>query len=469
MHLVESFHSADQPYKKGDDADATNGPGARGNVVNVPSKSEARQTLRWRQDRIREQAYREQEPLNGLFKHLVNPATLANAFDRLNGRYGERVHGTERRSFKQIERLVGRETFITQLSQDLRAGRYRPQPLRRIGIGNREAFDSAVQDRVVQYALTTIMGPLMEASSHPQSFGWQAGLSPAQAIRFIKNVGGRCDWAITVDIKDFFRSVPHRFVIRAVRQLVDDDQVIDLIRKWLKQSDLERQGIVTGTIMATPLANIVLTQIDNLFPSSSHVRSPHDGRPDWFRSRGHKGLAGLLYVRYADDLVVLGKSGQVQPIQVLKLLDVKLQQIGLDISWKKSGICDDLSIGSFDFLAHRVYKRVVGGKGRIVTEPTTRRVEEIVEQLSALVEPTLAKTQVSSSDDKALAAQIESYLRPRLQYYKSTKSDLSRLRSCVEASFVSIWEAGAVAPENRGTPIPSEFCHQPVASSPDRT
>ena len=156
--------------------------------------------------------------------------------------------------------------------------------------------------------------------------------------------------------------VPTKTTMRAVKRLIADKQVIDLIRGWLPQVGLKSRGLGAGTVISNLLANLVLSQIDEIFTPSSYSSSPLDGRPDWIRSGGRTGLAGFLYVRYGDDIVVLGRTGQVQPIWVMQMLAERLERMGLTISWGKSSITE-LTGRDLSSLAIRLQKNRVNNRG----------------------------------------------------------------------------------------------------------
>ena len=105
--------------------------------LTVPSRGVARRRFRMFQDRIEERAYTEDQKFDQLAKSVFDPSTLAFAFDRLAGKYEDSVAGIDSKTFKQVERTVGRDIFIGELITICRPAKYQPQPLKELMIGNR--------------------------------------------------------------------------------------------------------------------------------------------------------------------------------------------------------------------------------------------------------------------------------------------------------------------------------------------
>jgi RNA-directed DNA polymerase len=119
--------------------------------------------------------------------------------------------GIDGTTITQIEEL-GVEAFLDQLQAELREGRYRPRPVRRVEIpkpgrsGTRPLGIPTVKDRVVQTAAKLVLEPLFEADFCDCSFGFRPKRSAhdaLEAIRVAVMQGRR--WVVDADIRSFFR------------------------------------------------------------------------------------------------------------------------------------------------------------------------------------------------------------------------------------------------------------------------
>jgi RNA-directed DNA polymerase len=268
--------------------------------------------------------------------------SLRAAFSKVKANGGS--PGVDGVTIARFERNL--EPELERLSQALTAGTYRPQALRRAWIpkpGSREKRPigiPTVRDRVVQTALRFALEPIFEREFLDRSYGFRPGRSCRPALRRVwENLRGGATHVVDADLKSFFDSIPHDLIMRGLEEKVSDGKLLGLVRLFLEHGvmkDVEGWDPLEGTPQGGPLspllANVALHGLDRLAEAS-----------------------GCELVRYADDFVVLCKSGSEAESALATVRDW-VERAGLRLHPDKTRIADYGGGESFEFLGYEFKK-----------------------------------------------------------------------------------------------------------------
>ena len=175
-----------------------------------------------------------------LMDKVYAPKTLALAWERVRANKGAAgVDG------QRVERFAaGAETYLAELSRELREGSYRPQPVKRVDIPKgdgktRPLRVPTVKDRIVQTAVKLVIEPVFEAEFCPGSYGFRPGRSCKEALREVDGLlKAGYAFVVDADLKSCFDSIPHGKLMERVEARIADGRVLDLLRGRLKQDIL---------------------------------------------------------------------------------------------------------------------------------------------------------------------------------------------------------------------------------------
>jgi len=217
---------------------------------------------------------------------------------------------------------------LQALMRDLKSGSFHPHPLRRVLIPKNETEFRplgipAVRDRVAQEVVRRLLSPIFEPLFHPASYGFRPGRNCHMALEAVLKLHGEgYPFVSDADIKGFFDNLSHDVIMQSVAERVADGNILRLVEKFLTSGVMDN-GLFKPTTIGTPQGGVISPLLANIV--LNHL--------DWQLNH-----AGLRFVRYADDFVVLCQT-QAQAKEALTLVEQVLEQrLGLQLSREKTKV-----------------------------------------------------------------------------------------------------------------------------------
>jgi group II intron reverse transcriptase/maturase len=188
---------------------------------------------------------------------------------------------------------------------------------------------AALEDKIVQQAVVTILNAIYEEDFRGFSYGFRPGRSQHQALDALSYAltQKRVNYVLDADIRGFFDSISHAWMLQFVAHRIADRRILRLIQKWLKAGVLE-EGEWSETEMGTPQGAVLSPLLANIYL--------HYAFDLWVQAWRKKcALGDVVVVRYADD-VVLGFQHQAEADRFLEDFRERLAKFGLELHPEKT-------------------------------------------------------------------------------------------------------------------------------------
>ena len=340
---------------------------------------------------------------NNLLDLILRKENLNKAYKRVKSNKGKGgIDGM------QVDELLpflrkNQETII----QQIREGKYKPNPVRRVEIPKetkgefRKLGVPTVVDRVVQQAITQELTPIYEEQFSESSFGFRPNRGAHDALRQCqKNVNNGYVYVVDMDLEKFFDTVCQSKLIEVLSRTIKDGRVISLIHKYLNAGVIangmfERTeiGMPQGGPLSPLLSNIMLNELDKEL-----------------ESRGHR------FVRYADDCMIFCKSKRSALRTLENILPSIEEKLFLKVNRKKTKVAH---ISKVKYLGYTFYRY----KGKCRFRVHAKSIKKMKDKIRELTD----RNKGISNEKRE--EQYQAYVRGWVNYFK-----LADMKSLLKAT-----------------------------------
>lgn len=317
------------------------------------------------------------------------------------------------------------------LIQEIRDGKYKPNPVRRVEIPKetkgeiRKLGVPTVVDRVIQQAITQELTPIYEEQFSNNSFGFRPKRGAHDALRQCqKNVNDGYVYVVDMDLEKFFDTVCQSKLIEVLSRTIKDGRVISLIHKYLNAGVIangmfERTeiGMPQGGPISPLLSNIMLNELDKEL-----------------ERRGHR------FVRYADDCMIFCKSRKSAERTLENIIPFIEGKLFLRVNRKKTEVAH---ISKVKYLGYSFYR--FKGKCRFRVHPKSitkmkNKIRELTDRNNGMSNAKREEkyqqfvrgwvNYFKLADMKGLLTRVDEWARRRIRavYWKQWKRVRTRYR-----------------------------------------
>jgi group II intron reverse transcriptase/maturase len=285
-------------------------------------------------ERVRQAAGRERKQrFTTLLHHVYDIDRLRAAYLALKRDAAAGVDGETWRHYGE-----DLEDNLQDLADRLKRGACRAKPVRRAYIPKADGRQRplgvpTLEDKIVQRAVVEVLNAIYETDFLGFSYGFRQRRSPHQALDAL-TVGimtKKVNWVLDADIRAFFDTLDHGWLVKFVEHRVADRRVVRLIQKWLSAGVLEdgkrtrsEVGTVQGGSVSPLLANVYLHYVFDLWVQR------------WRKKRVY---GDVVVVRFADDFVV-GFEHRVEAERFLTELRERFAEFGLELHPDKTRLIE---------------------------------------------------------------------------------------------------------------------------------
>ena len=282
---------------------------------------------------VREAAKKDRKARFTALLHHVSIDLLRDSFFALQRRAAPGIDGVAWKDYQE-----GLEAKLHNLHERIHRGTYRAQPSKRTYIPKpdgrlRPLGIAALEDKLVQHAVVTVLNSIYEVDFLGFSYGFRPRRSPHDALDalYVGLTTWNVNWVLDADIRAFFDTIDHGWLLKFVEHRIADPRMLRLIRKWLR-AGVSEDGTWSKTTVGTPQGAVISPLLANVFLHYVLDLWAHQ----W---RGRHAKGDVIIVRYADDFV-LGFQHRWEAERFLADLRERLETFGLSLHPDKTRLIE---------------------------------------------------------------------------------------------------------------------------------
>ena len=223
-----------------------------------------------------------------------------------------------------------RSKLLYSLWVRLASGSYFPKTIKSVSIPKKDGSQRVLGlptllDRIAQQVVRVHLEKCLEPRFHQNSYGYRPGKSMHDALSRAKFNSQQYPYVIKVDIKNYFDTIPHDKLVKALEFYCKEKWIILYVSRWLKAGVLNADGSLTEPLSGTPQGGVISPLLSNLY---LHV--VFDG---WMLQN----YPGIRFERYADDIIIHARREQIAQ-SILQKLEKRFSDCGLTIHRAKTQI-----------------------------------------------------------------------------------------------------------------------------------
>jgi group II intron reverse transcriptase/maturase len=287
--------------------------------------------------------------------HRIDLSMLGKSFREL--RKNEST-GVDKVTAKQYAANLDENLY--KLHQRLQRGQYVASPVKRIWVDKEDGKKRpigipALEDKIVQKAVTIILGVVYEPLYHEFSHGFRPDHSQHLAIAEIRDKCRKLNinWILSADITGLFDNIDHGLLRDLIRLRVKDGGILRLIGKWLNAGVAE-DGEVIYPEKGTPQGGVISPTLSNIFL--------HYVLDDWYVKTVQPRMKGKCFlIRFADDFII-GFQLESDAKRLIEVLPKRFERFALSLHPRKTRLIafgkparNAKPEGTFDFLGFTFY------------------------------------------------------------------------------------------------------------------
>lgn len=284
-------------------------------------------------DRVREAAKRDSKLRFTSLLHHVTVDLLRDAYYALKR---DAAPGIDEVTWAEYGE--GLEERLPDLHDRVQRGCYQAKPSKRTWIPKSDGRQrpigiAAVEDKIVQKALVFILQPIYEEDFLGFSYGSRPERSQHKALDaiYVAITQKKVDWVLDADIRGFYDSIEHEWMMKFVEHRIGDSRILRLLRKFLR-AGVSEDGEWAKTVVGTPQGAVISSFLANIF-----LHYTLDLWVQWWRKRHARGE--VYIVRYVDDFV-MGFQYRSDARRFQAALKERLLKFGLELHEGKTRLIE---------------------------------------------------------------------------------------------------------------------------------